>query len=454
MSDTVRTRDVFSVSRLNVEMRALIEGSFPLLWVEGEISNLASPRSGHLYFSLKDERAQVRCALFRNKRQRLRQAPVDGDQVLVQARVSFYEPRGDFQLIIEHLEPAGAGSAQRAFEALKQKLQAEGLFAAERKKPLPEFPRRLGVITSPSGAAIRDVLQVMRRRAPQVAVTLFPAQVQGQGAAESLAEALQIALERADCDVLLLTRGGGSIEDLAAFNDEALARIVADASIPIVSAVGHEIDVTISDFVADRRAPTPSAAAELISPDSDALIAQIAGMDQRLLSAQLRTMARGAGQLAQLEGRLQRAAPASRLRQQQQRLDQADVRLNRALQQQLLSARERLNATQRTLHARGPQNTLEALRQRHHEATRRLQAGWQISAQFRRDRLAATARQLNALSPLAVMQRGYSVLKRLSDGSVISSVTEVAVEERLAGLLQDGTLNLRVERKIESNGGD
>ncbi len=237
---TSGNRDVYSISRLNSEVRAVLEGSFPLLWVEGEISNLATPRSGHLYFSLKDAHAQVRCALFRAKRQLLRFTPADGTQVLARVRIGLYEPRGDFQLIVEHLEPAGAGAAQREFELLKQRLQAEGLFDPARKRPLPRFPLRLGVITSPSGAAIRDVLKVLRRRAPQLAVTILPVRVQGSGAADEILEALQISARRADCDVLLLTRGGGSIEDLAAFNDERLARAIAALQIPVVSAVGHE----------------------------------------------------------------------------------------------------------------------------------------------------------------------------------------------------------------------
>ena len=259
-------RDIYSVSRLNAEIRAVLEGSFPMLWVEGELSNLATPRSGHLYFSLKDDHAQVRCALFRNKRLLLREQPSDGDRVLVRARIGLYEPRGDCQLIVAHLEPAGQGTAQQAFEQLKRKLQAEGLFDAARKRDLPVFPRRLGVITSPSGAAIRDVLQVLRRRAPHLPVTVFPALVQGAEAPQSLRDALVTALARGDCDILLVTRGGGSVEDLAAFNDEALARMIAAAEVPIVSAVGHEIDFSISDFVADARAPTPSATTSPPSP--------------------------------------------------------------------------------------------------------------------------------------------------------------------------------------------
>ena len=357
-------RDVFSISRLNAEVRSVLEGSFPLLWVEGEISNLAAPRSGHLYFSLKDAHAQVRCALFRAKRQLLRVEPANGDQVLVRARVAFYEPRGDFQLIIEHLEPAGAGSAQREFEALKKRLQAEGLFDAERKRPLPGFPRRLGVITSPSGAAIRDVLKVLRRRAPQLAVTIFPAQVQGKGAADDLLAALNAALQRADCDLLLLTRGGGSLEDLAAFNDERLARAIAAAGIPVVSAVGHEIDFTISDFVADRRAPTPSAAAELISPDTQALVRAVGKFSQRLGKTLRRRLQLDRMRLNGLEGRLRRAAPAVRLQQQQQLVDRLDLRLTRAMRDRLANRRAALALQSRRLSAQGPERRLALFQQR------------------------------------------------------------------------------------------
>lgn len=451
MPDQAANRDVFSVSRLNAELRAVIEGSFPLLWVAGEISNLATPRSGHLYFSLKDEHAQVRCAMFRNKRQLLRQTPGNGDQVLVRARVSLYEPRGDFQLIVEHLEPAGAGSAQRAFEALKGKLQAEGLFDAARKLPLPAFPRRLGVITSPSGAAIRDVLQVLQRRAPHLPVTLFPAQVQGQDAPEALLTALEVALKRADCDVLLITRGGGSVEDLAAFNDERLARAIAAAAIPIVSAVGHEIDFSISDFVADRRAPTPSAAAELVSPDSAALLAGLTANTRRLATALSRRLATERQRLESLNGRLQRAAPAHRLRQQQQQLDALDVRLNRVIRRSLETRAARTSLVQRQLLGQGPVQQISSLRQRSVAAANRLRQTWHHQLARRQDRLGAAARQLQALSPLATMQRGYAILRESDRGAVLDSVEHVAAGQRVVGQLADGSLELVVER-VDKNG--
>ena len=453
-SDSPRNRDVYSVSRLNSEARAVLEGSFPLLWVEGEISNLAAPRSGHLYFTLKDPHAQVRCALFRGKRQLLRFKPKHGDQVLARVRISFYEPRGEFQLIVEHLEPAGAGSAQRAFDALKQKLAQEGLFDQAGKQELPTFPRRLGVITSPSGAAIRDVLNVLRRRAPALAVTIFPAQVQGSGAVDELLAALKVALQRRDCDVLLLTRGGGSIEDMAAFNDERLARAIAAAEIPIVSAVGHEIDFTIADFVADRRAPTPSAAAELISPDSAALQRGIAQQRERLGAALRRRIGQDRQQLVRLQGRLQRAAPASRLRQQQQRLDNLDTRLLRATHTALSQRRNASNGLLRRLQALSPERRLQTLERRLETLPQRFLLAWQRSGRRRLERLDALARQLHAISPLATMQRGYAVLRHPSDLVVVNSVAQIAPGDALEALLPDGRAQVQVTDVERANSDD
>lgn len=438
-------RDVYSVSRLNSELRAVLEGSFPLLWVEGEVSNLAAPRSGHLYFSLKDANAQVRCALFRNKRQRLRFTPGDGDQVLARARISVYEPRGDCQLIIEHLEPAGAGAAQRAFEELKTRLAAEGLFDAGRKRPLPAFPTRVGVITSPSGAAIRDVLQVLAKRAPHIQVLVYPAQVQGEGAPEALRAALQTALARGDCDVLLLTRGGGSVEDLAAFNDERLARMVAAADIPVVSAVGHEIDFTICDFAADRRAPTPSAAAEIISPDAAALKTRIHELRRRLGRVVARDRALRLDRLARLSARLLQASPRQRLQQRQQRLDALDLRLGRAMQQQLQRGRHRLERLQQRLWARSPVTRVALLQQRLDGLDRRLARAWTDMVRYRRQRLAATAHALHAVSPLATMQRGFSVLRDPKTGTVVRQVSQARVGSDIEALMADGVVDLRVK---------
>ncbi|MFZ1641930.1 MAG: exodeoxyribonuclease VII large subunit, partial [Candidatus Contendobacter sp.] len=278
-------RDIYTVSRLNQDVRALLEGEFPTLWVEGEVSNLSRPSSGHLYFSLKDAKAQIRCALFQNRAFLFRDCPRNGQQVLVRGRVSLYEPRGDFQIIVEYVEEAGAGALRRAYDELRLRLEREGLFAPERKQPLPRFPRRIGVITSPSGAAIRDVLITLRRRCPGLLVLVYPVPVQGDGAAERIAQTIRLASQRRDCDVLLLARGGGSLEDLQAFNEETVARAIFDCAIPLVTGIGHETDVTIADFAADRRAATPTAAAELASPDRLEWLHRVRLLAERLDSA-------------------------------------------------------------------------------------------------------------------------------------------------------------------------
>src|SRR5688572_24140306 len=266
----VASRDIYTVSRLNREARGLLEAGLPSLWITGELSNLARPASGHWYFTLKDEDAQVRCAMFRQRALAVRVAPRDGMQVLMRARVGLYEARGEFQLVVDHLEEAGEGELRRRFEALKQKLAAEGLFDAARKRALPRFPARIGIVTSVTGAALRDVLHVLRRRCPGVPVLVYPVPVQGAGAPPEIAAMLELADHRREVEVLLLVRGGGSLEDLFAFNDERLARTIAGIGLPLITGIGHEIDFTIADFVADLRAPTPSAAAELAVPDAAA----------------------------------------------------------------------------------------------------------------------------------------------------------------------------------------
>ena len=281
---TTPSRDVYTVSRLNREAKVLLEGSFPPIWIEGEISNLSRPASGHVYFSLKDAQAQVRCAFFRQHRRLLGITLKDGLHILARARVSLYEGRGDYQIIIEYMEDAGEGALRRAFDALKQRLLQEGLFDVAHKKPLPRLPRRLGIITSPSGAVLHDILTTLRRRFPGIAVLVYPVPVQGEGAAEKIADAIRFAGKRGDCDALILARGGGSLEDLWAFNEEIVARAIYTCTIPIVSGVGHETDFTIADMVADARAPTPTAAAEMLSPDQQEWLAQFARFEARLLT--------------------------------------------------------------------------------------------------------------------------------------------------------------------------
>src|SRR6516162_142534 len=314
-------RDVYSVSRLNREVRVLLERGLGVLWVEGELSNFSQPASGHWYFSLKDRDAQLRCAMYRLKNSLVGFTPRAGMQVLVRGRISVYEARGEYQLIIEHLEEAGVGALRREFERLKTRLAAEGLFAQERKRALPRFPRRIGVITSPSGAALHDILKILARRYPPAAVLIYPSAVQGAGAVPALVAALRTASARAECDLLILARGGGSLEDLWAFNDERVARAIHGCALPVVSGVGHEIDFTIADFVADARAPTPSAAAELVVPDRLACLEAITRSAQRLGGGMRRELRGGEARLDAVGRRLKLAHPGVRLHQQMQRLD-------------------------------------------------------------------------------------------------------------------------------------
>lgn len=317
---TPPSRHILTPSTLNRLVRDLLEDALPLVWIEGELSNVARPASGHLYFTLKDANAQVRCAMFRPKAVGLRFRPVDGTHVLVRARVGLYEPRGEFQLVAEHMEPAGEGALQREFEQLKARLDAEGLFDRARKRPLPAFARRIGVITSATGAAVRDVLSVLSRRWPLAEVEVLPVPVQGREAPPAIVSMLRRASASGRYDVLLLTRGGGSLEDLWAFNDEQVARAVHASAVPVVSAVGHEVDFSIADFVADLRAPTPSAAAELLVPDAASLERHLRQLRQRLATLQQRRLHALIQRTDHLLARLQAQRPQTRLSRDRERL--------------------------------------------------------------------------------------------------------------------------------------
>ncbi|MCB1762920.1 MAG: exodeoxyribonuclease VII large subunit [Gammaproteobacteria bacterium] len=436
--------DVWSVSRLNSEVRAVLEGCFPLLWVAGEISNLAQPPSGHIYFTLKDQQAQVRCAMFRMRRQYLRFLPENGTQVLLRCRVGLYEGRGEFQLLVEHMQPAGEGALRLAFEALKAKLSGEGLFDTDRKRPLPAYPKRIGIITSPTGAAVHDILTVLQRRYPAAAVVIYPVQVQGKEAAAEITAMLRLAEQRAECDLLILTRGGGSLEDLAAFNDEEVARTIHACSLPVVSAVGHEIDFTIADFVADLRAPTPSAAAELVTPDGQELFNKIALFNSRIALQCRQLLARDRSALQHLQGRLVRLHPEYRLTQWQQRLDELQQRLLLAIRND-----QRQRASQlKTLHARisayTPIHALHQLREQQRSLCGRLNRAIGALLLQRRQLLAKTAANLHTLSPLATLERGYSITRRVRDGVLLLDATQVAQGDRVETLLARGRLTCEV----------
>ena len=439
-------RDIFSVSRLNMEVRSALENSFPLLWVTGEISNLAMPRSGHLYFSLKDASAQVRCAMFRNRRSLLRFQPGDGAQVIVRARVTVYEPRGDLQLIVEHMEPAGEGLLRQQVEELARKLREEGLFDEERKKPIPTFPGKIGVVTSPSGAAIRDVLSVLKRRCPSIPVVIYPVPVQGKTAAGEIADMLKIAERRKECDLLILTRGGGSLEDLMAFNDEQLARTIAGLSIPVISAIGHEIDTSISDHVADRRAPTPSAAAELASPDSAALLHRVALLDTRLQRVHAQKLQRNMQRLDELGIRLQQQHPGVRLKLQDEKIATLKSRLEQAGGNRIRILRATLETLATRLQAQAPARRVAETRSHLERLTRRSETVIRQRLAESGARVTALARELHAISPLATLERGYSITLNDSQQAITDS-SQVRKGEELEIRFARGSIQAEVTQK-------
>ena len=433
-------RNVYSVSRLNLEAQGLLEGSFPLVWLEGELSNLSRPGSGHLYFSLKDDRAQVNAAMFRNRNQMLRFQPRNGLQVLVRARISLYVPRGNFQLIIEHMEEAGEGRLRQQFEMLKEKLRAEGLFDPERKRPLPAMPRQIGLITSPSGAAVRDILQVLQRRCPQIPVLVYPAAVQGRDAPGQLRAALALANARQDCDVLILARGGGSLEDLWAFNDEQLARDVAASAIPVVSAVGHEIDTGLTDFAADLRAPTPSAAAELVGPDLSLSGELLRTLQRRLVRQMRQQLALATERVTALSRRIRH--PNQQLEQYAQQLDELDARLRRQLKHQLAMQHQRQHQLGQRLRAQNPAARVQRHRLHLDSLTRRLRLPAPRALQDAQRTLGQLGQRLQTASPLATLARGYSItfVDDASGSDALRSVRDVTPGARLRTRLVDGDI--------------
>ncbi len=444
MTESPPDRQILTISQLNRRARQLLETHFSLLWVRGEISNLSRPSSGHWYFTLKDKDAQIRCAMFRNRNSLVAKPPRDGDQVLVRGRVSLYEARGDYQLIAEHLEADGAGLLQQRFEELKNRLAAEGLFDSERKQPLPRHPTRIGVISSPTGAAVRDILHVLARRAPWIPVSLYPAAVQGRDAPGELMAALALAQRDKRCDVLILARGGGSIEDLWAFNDEALARAIAASTLPVVSAVGHETDFTIADFVADCRAPTPSAAAELVSPDGWQLAAQLSKDAKALTRAMARRLAHWRQHLDWLRKRLR--GPADLLREQAQHLDHLEIRLLNANRRQLANSRERLDRLRARLQAASPARRYALHRVNLDNLASRLDKAIQRRLDRHHQRLNALAATLQAVSPLATLERGYAIA-RDREGHVVKSITVVEPGDTLDLMVADGNLSCVVKDK-------
>jgi exodeoxyribonuclease VII large subunit len=417
---------IFTVRELNLAAKQLLENGLPLLWVRGEISNFVRAASGHWYFSLKDEQAQVRCVMFRHKSQYLDWQPMNGMQVEVLALATLYEPRGDFQLTLEQMRPAGLGALYEAFERLKRKLESEGLFDVARKRALPGFPKQVGIVTSPQAAALRDVLTTLNKRMPALSVVLYPVPVQGEGAGQKIAQGIRLANERAECDVLLVCRGGGSIEDLWAFNEEVVARAIAASRIPVVSGVGHETDFTIADFVADQRAATPTAAAQLAVPDRQELGQHLLRLAQRLQHGGQRRFERAMQQLDFLQRRL--VHPAQRAQQQSGHLAHLQQRMQNALAHVTQQRQWRWQALQQRLYAASPELTRLELRQT--ELAQRLVEAMQRNLQRFDLRLQGLRQHLLHLDPRQVMARGYSVV-RDEHGNIVSDSGRLAVGDPL-----------------------
>jgi exodeoxyribonuclease VII large subunit len=434
---------VLSPSEINREAKIHLEAGFPRVWLRGEISNLARPASGHLYFSLKDSRAQIRCALFRGNAAGMGFDPANGDEVLVRGRLSLYEPRGDYQLIADGLLAAGAGALQLAFDALKKKLEQEGLFADERKRPIPPWPKRLGVVTSPSGAAIRDILNVLTQRWPLARVRIYASPVQGDAAAPQLKRALLAAEKDGFAEVVLLARGGGSIEDLWAFNDETLARTIASLSVPVISGVGHETDFTISDFVADLRAPTPTAAAVAATPDGPALKHQLSIKTQRMVSQfrrRLDTMSQG---LDHIDRRLQARHPSRLIGEFSARNGQARRRLDKALIRVLDDRHRLLSAYQQRLLAHSPERKIQAGEQTRTHLEARLKRAIKTRLERSEARWTQLSRILQAASPLNVLERGYAVVMDAS-GSALSQPQQFQPDQALKLRFREFSVPARV----------
>ncbi|HYM34670.1 MAG TPA: exodeoxyribonuclease VII large subunit [Steroidobacteraceae bacterium] len=443
-------RDIYTPSRLNREARALLERGLPALWLQGEISNFSRPTSGHWYFSLKDEGAQLRCAMFRQRNLLAQFSPKDGTHVLARGRVSLYEPRGDYQFIVDYLEEAGEGALRRRFELLKAKLAAAGLFASERKRPLPKIPKQIGVITSPTGAAIRDILHVLRRRFPLANVRIYPVPVQGAQAAEQIAAAIALASARADCDVLILARGGGSLEDLWAFNEEIVARALFECRVPTIAGIGHETDFTIADFVVDVRAPTPSGAAEIAVPDAREWLQRFARTEERIVNALGRRLVELRDHSVWLQRRLQQLHPGIALRQRAQRLDELEQRLRRSLLHRFAQLRALLVEHASQLRRHSPALRLARTRSRIDRASLQLKSTMMKRIETTRTRYALATRSLDAMSPLATLQRGYAIVTD-EHGTVVNDARRISVGAQIDARLARGRVAARVEsREIDS----
>ncbi len=443
---TPNENEIYTVSSFNQEVRQLLEGTFHTIWLTGEISNLAKPSSGHFYFSLKDEKAQVRCAMFRNSMRQLRFIPENGQHVIARAAVSLYEPRGDFQLIIQELQLSGEGLLQIAFEKLKTKLAALGLFDTEHKKPLPRFPKQIGVITSASGAAIHDILTVLKRRFPSIPVIIYPTLVQGELAAKQIVSAIQTANARQECDVFILARGGGSLEDLWPFNEELVAQAIFGSKTPIITGIGHEVDVTIADFVADFRAATPSAAAEQASPSRVEWQENISKLSKLIIRFIQLRLQKEEMNLSHLMKRLRH--PGQRLREQAQRLDRLELNLILAYQNKIKNFQAKLNLKRQRLMHLSPAQKIKPHLERLELIKNSLQTSINNRIEYSRLSIQNSAHALDTLNPLRTLQRGYAIVMDAKDNKIISSTASISIGDSITTKFVDGKIVSEVKKKV------
>lgn len=435
--------DIYTISRLNREVRTVLEDVFPTIWVQGEISNLAKPASGHLYFTLKDASAQVRCAMFKNRQSGMRFEPENGLQVLARAKIGLYEGRGEYQLIIESLEPAGAGALQLAFEALKQKLATEGLFDEKHKQAIPSFPNTIGIITSATGAAVRDILSILERRYPSVNIIIYPVPVQGEGAAQKIAKMINTADERKESDVLILSRGGGSLEDLWAFNEEPVARAVFNCNTPLVCGVGHEIDFSIADFVADQRAPTPSAAAELVSPDMNKVYLQLQRYSEQLIRLQQQRLKQLQQNLIHLSKQL--SSPKQQLQQQAQRIDEYSLRLKHQIEKQFSVNKISLAKLSGKINEQNPVDKIE----RHKQLLINLQSQLKRSITSIIDRSQQQVSTINQIletvGPAATLERGYAIVTDNKSGNIVRNTDDLNTGDQIRVRLSKAEIDSTID---------
>ncbi|MFZ5571173.1 MAG: exodeoxyribonuclease VII large subunit [Thermodesulfobacteriota bacterium] len=437
-------RPIYTVSQLTAEIKSLLEETYPMVWITGEISNFSQPASGHYYFALKDPSAQIQAVMFRGQNRRLVFSPEDGMQITGIGRISIYEPRGTYQIILEHMEPKGVGALQVAFEQLKTRLSQEGIFDADRKKPIPFLPEKIAVVTSSTGAVIHDIIRIIQRRFPGIPLVIAPVAVQGNDAVRQITEAIRLVNQMPDpADVLILARGGGSLEDLQAFNSEEVARAIFSSEIPVVSAIGHETDFTIADFVADLRAPTPSAAAELVSPDQSVLLRQYGSLALRLKNSMAQQMGRWRQQLAQLERRLRN--PGKRIEDFRIRLDDVTARLQRSMETLLQQQQRLVGFLAHRLVACSPRKQVDQLKVVLEQYNITIQKYILEEFYLKTMELQALEGKLQVLNPRSILQRGYSITRTVPQKRVVRSSADVRNDQELEILLAKGAITCRVK---------